>query len=107
MAERTIVMDLNDLERRMLAIETRTISEEDKSLAYQRLGAEYFGALDLAYDPAAYQWSPAPAAADATCRDCYEWRRYPLGQRHFGFAWWRRCDNSCTHPHHADEIWIA
>lgn len=44
---------------------------------------------------------------DDTCRDCSEWRMYPPGQEHFGFAWWRTCPWTCSHDHHRDETWLA
>jgi hypothetical protein len=44
---------------------------------------------------------------DGTCLTCCEWRRYPPGQEHFGWAWWRICGHDCAHPHHADEVWLA
>jgi hypothetical protein len=42
-----------------------------------------------------------------TCLSCYDWRRYPGGQRHFGWAWWRTCAHGCPCAHHADEVWLA
>jgi hypothetical protein len=48
-----------------------------------------------------------PEPEDGTCRRCYQWRRYPPGQEHFGYAWWRICPHGCDCAHHADEIWIA
>jgi len=68
------------------------------------------------YDPAgyhadwpdgwvSYHWGPPP---ENQCLLCYEWRRYPMGQRHFGFAWWRICNsNTCTCAHHETEVWYA
>jgi hypothetical protein len=53
---------------------------------------------------------PVDPPDDGTCRDCYEWRYYPVGQRHFGQAWWRTCEHDgsrCDHPHHLEEVWIA
>lgn len=51
---------------------------------------------------------------DGTCRECYEWRRYPPGQEHFGWAWRRICHLTpapgplhCGHAHHDGEIWLA
>jgi hypothetical protein len=44
---------------------------------------------------------------DGTCLTCYEWRRYPSGQEHFGWAWWRTCAHGCACAHHADEVWLA
>jgi hypothetical protein len=49
--------------------------------------------------------SPRPPDDD-TCRECYEWRRYPPGQEHFGWAWWRKCGR-CDHEHHKNEVWLA
>jgi hypothetical protein len=44
---------------------------------------------------------------DGICHECYQWRRYPSGQEHFGWAWWRTCDHGCGCAHHADEVWLA
>jgi hypothetical protein len=44
---------------------------------------------------------------DGTCTACYQWRRYPTRQEHFGWAWWRICPRDCQCAHHKDEIWIA
>ena len=41
------------------------------------------------------------------CPLCYEWRRYPPGQEHFGFAWWRICQPGCVCAHHDNEVWLA
>lgn len=42
------------------------------------------------------------------CLDCYEWRRYPPNQRHFGYAWWGKCDmKNCKCEHHKTEIWFG
>ncbi len=49
-------------------------------------------------------WQDPPD--DGTCTECFEWRRYPPGQEHFGFAWWRTC-HGCDHKHHEDEVWLA
>jgi len=57
------------------------------------------------YNPSRYQWGEPPTTD--VCRVCYAWRRYPVGQRHFGFAWWRICDANCPHEHHRDEVWLA
>jgi hypothetical protein len=57
------------------------------------------------YDPAQYEWSATPTTD--LCRVCYEWRRFPPGQRHFGYAWWRVCPHDCPCDHHAGEVWIA
>ena len=46
-----------------------------------------------------------PEPDDGTCRKCYEWRRYPPGQEHFGYAWWRTCPDWCECEHHKNEIW--
>lgn len=47
------------------------------------------------------------APVDGTCRECYEWRSYPAGQVHFGYAWWKTCSWTCEHQHHVGEIWMA
>lgn len=50
------------------------------------------------------------APDDGTCRDCYEWRRYPNGQEHFGWIWWATCEGrwgGCGHEHHNGEIALA
>lgn len=44
---------------------------------------------------------------DGTCRECFEWRRYPGIQEHFGWAWWRTCQHGCGHEHHRAELWLA
>jgi len=50
---------------------------------------------------------PVDQPDDGTCLDCYEWRYYPVGQRHFGQCWWRTCDQRCGCEHHKTEIWLA
>ena len=57
------------------------------------------------YNPSRYTWSSVPI--DDQCPRCYEWRRFPPGQRHFGFAWWRICSRGCTCGHHKEEMWMA
>ena len=49
----------------------------------------------------------ATGPPDGQCLSCYEWHRYPSGQEHFGWAWWRTCDHGCGCAHHADEVWLA
>lgn len=49
----------------------------------------------------------AEGPPDGACLSCYEWRRYPGGQSHFGWAWWRTCAHDCPCAHHADEVWLA
>jgi len=58
------------------------------------------------YIPDDWEWSQEPPD-DGTCRECYEWRRYPEGQRHFGMTWWRVCGQDCGCAHHANELWLA
>jgi hypothetical protein len=58
------------------------------------------------YNPTEYRWNATPDQ-DGTCRLCYEWRRFPPGQRHFGYAWWRMCPSTCGCAHHAGETWMA
>jgi hypothetical protein len=52
------------------------------------------------------------------CTDCFEWRRYPGGQAHFGWGWWMICrsisayeeeERLCKfgHDHHDGEVWLA
>lgn len=41
------------------------------------------------------------------CQECFEWRPYPPGQEHFGWAWWRTCEPGCAHAHHEAEVWIG
>ena len=45
--------------------------------------------------------------ADSACPQCYRWERFPPGERHFGFAWWRQCDWVCSCTHHSKGIWIT
>ena len=59
------------------------------------------------YDASQYIWHKDPPSDHTLCSRCYAWRRYPPGQRHFGYAGWRVCANDCTCAHHRDEIWIA
>jgi hypothetical protein len=49
----------------------------------------------------------AAGTPDGMCPVCYEWRRYPPGQEHFGWSWWRTCARDCPCAHHADEVWLA
>ena len=42
----------------------------------------------------------ATTAPPGECLGCYEWRRYFGGQVHFGWTWWRTCDELCRHGHH-------
>lgn len=57
------------------------------------------------------EWLPIPpdqpAPDDGTCTECFEWRRYPPGQEHFGFAWFKICGGLCEHEHHDHEVWHA
>ncbi|MBP2704425.1 hypothetical protein JOL79_11430 [Microbispora sp. RL4-1S] len=41
------------------------------------------------------------------CLKCYEWRRFPEGQAHFGWGWWRICPHTCGCKHHETEVWLA
>lgn len=52
------------------------------------------------------------------CWDCFDWRRNPGGQAHFGWTWWMVCRSIgaptpegrlCRfgHDHHDGEIWLA
>lgn len=71
--------------------------------AYQQNGRDGFAALGVEYDAELYEWSQVPPFP--MCGQCFEWRRYPAGQRHFGLAWWKICSWQCSHEHHADEEW--
>ena len=78
----------------------------DEDARYQAEGIAIFARAGKTYRASDYVWTPTPP--DAQCGLCYEWRRYPEGQRHFGFAWWRICDSmSCSCAHHTDETWTA
>ncbi len=57
------------------------------------------------YDHKKYLWKKP--TKDLPCQICYEWRRFPKGQRHFGYAWWRICSKECTCSHHKEEVWMA
>jgi hypothetical protein len=50
---------------------------------------------------------PVPPPDDGTCRECFEWRYYPDGQRDLGQTWWLVCNLDCDHAHHDGEIWLA
>jgi hypothetical protein len=65
------------------------------------------GMIGGSYDPSQFAWSAEPPD-DGTCRECYTWRRYPPGQRHFGYVWFHTCHNpACNHAHHTEEVWMA
>jgi hypothetical protein len=83
----------------------------ERRMSEQAAQRERFAVLDFlnGVDPA---WRDncnysATAPEDGTCRECFEWRRFPDGQEHFGFAWWRTCGRDCGHEHHKDEEWVA
>lgn len=60
------------------------------------------------YDASQYCWDASPPDGDEdVCRECNEWRRYPPGQRHFGFRWVRTCKSYCECACHEKEIWIC
>lgn len=98
-----------NFDERLASIAASSLSEAEKSVAYQAAAADYFRAEGgEPYNAADYEWSIEPPDDDDTCRTCYEWRRYPQGQQHFGFAWWRVCDSRlCDHEHHLTEVWMA
>jgi hypothetical protein len=79
------------------------ITEHQRDLLYQEVGK----LIVEGYDPARYKWSDTPQTGDDLCLACYEYRRYPDWQQHFGFAWWKTCGWDCTHEHHRDEVWRA
>jgi hypothetical protein len=58
-----------------------------------------------AYDPESYSWQAA--RPEDICGRCYSWRRYPPGQRQFGYVGMRICPDSCCCVHHDTEIWLA
>jgi hypothetical protein len=96
---------INPLWNRQQAIERWPISEEMKNRAYQRSVALIpdFGT----YRASNFLWNIEPPD-DGICRLCYEWRRYPVGQRHFGFSWWRTCKlDHCSCEHHKTVVWMA
>jgi hypothetical protein len=87
---------------RQLEIEAMALSDVEADRLYQQSARDF---LTVPYDPTAHLWDKP---TDATlCPVCFEWRRYPIGQRHFGWGWWRVCALNCTHAHHADEVWLA
>lgn len=58
----------------------------------------------------------ATSPPSGECLDCFEWRRYPGGQQHFGWGWWLTCfsfgdpeQRGCPygHAHHDGEVWLA
>jgi hypothetical protein len=61
------------------------------------------------YDHKIFSWACVPPFP--MCMWCFEWRRYPKGQRHFGWAAWMRCgflnEKSCDCAHHEHEVWMA
>ena len=98
---------MQKLERAQAQIEASSVSEDERSRLYQETGRQMFAG----YDPAAYRWSVEPPP-DGLCLPCYVWRRYPLGQRHFGFTWFRVCEDApppwgCRCAHHETETWWA
>ena len=99
--------DVDGFDRRQQEIDALTVSEDEKSELYQQSGRALAKSNGWDYNADKYQWSLEPPLEAETCRDCYEWRRYPIGQRHFGFAFWKRCHWDCGHSHHADEMWMA
>lgn len=60
-------------------------------------------ARDISLFPVLPPDGPPPSG----CGECYEWRRYPHGQEHFGWHWVRACGHGCEHAHHVDEVWLA
>lgn len=97
-------------DRRRLATEHPNLDAETVA-AIRHAPKEVMGSADqsVPYDPTRYLWSAREVLAEYSdeCRECYEPRQYPRGQRHFGWALWRTCDPGCSHVHHADEVWIA
>lgn len=59
------------------------------------------------YNENEYLWNSLPLEDVLECELCYEWKRYPRGQRHFGYAWFRKCGCGCNCDHHKNEIWMA
>lgn len=45
------------------------------------------------YQPSHFSWNPDPPFE--RCGACWEWKRFPLAQRHLGWGWWRLCERSC------------
>lgn len=94
-------------------IDALPISEDQKSRLWQQQAATRFAGERVdgepSYDPTKYRWNVEPDPSDEQCRKCYAWRRFPIGQRHFGFAWWRTCSNrgDCPCEHHRDEFWVG
>jgi hypothetical protein len=78
-----------------------------------RCGSEWWRWYGRIADLVAAASGGVAAPPDGECSDCYQWRRYPPGQEHFGWQWWMICDNgrlgygTCQHEHHRDEIWLA
>jgi len=58
------------------------------------------------FEATKYRWDHV-TPEDGICRLCYQWRRYPVGQRHFGFTWFRVCSESCVCEHHGSDVWIG
>ena len=50
-----------------------------------------------------YSWEKTPS--DTQCLKCNEWRRFPPGERHFGYGWFKTCDQDCKCGCHNEEIW--
>jgi len=49
-----------------------------------------------------YLWASLPPVEDNMCVECYDYRRFPIGQRHLGYSWWRICPQGCPHEHHQE-----
>jgi hypothetical protein len=59
------------------------------------------------YNKDDYNWNEPTSEQ---CLLCYEWRRYPPHQRHFGYSWWLKCSKNstgCDCEHHKHETWYC
>lgn len=81
--------------------EAESLPFDEQNRRYQELGKALLGD---SYNASEYRWTamnPNPAACS-----CYEWQRYPIPQRHFGFANYCVC-GICKCSCHVGQIWLA
>lgn len=75
--------------------------------AFNKLVQREAARLFEGYNPNDHDWSATPTAPAPLCESRYEWKRYPVGQRHFGYFWAGWCKDKDNCKYHKDEILFA
>lgn len=69
--------------------------------AYNAMVQRSAGTRWPGYLPDGWCWDGQPPSTnEPMCHACIAWRRFPPGQRHMGFSWWRICGPECACRHH-------